>query len=121
MTTRKNTGTLQDVPAYADAFREFDAIQKALFDVSQHLLLVDQRLWNDFEDLPAEYHPAASVLHDAVPILDKLYTRYEGVNMRLCDVRYGPGWRERVQKAAQGESDAPKAGKRGNGAGRVRA
>lgn len=55
----------------------FDALQARLHGLLQGVRLVDQRLWNDFAELPEEFQPAASVLHGATAELDALYDQFD--------------------------------------------
>lgn len=107
--------TLQDAPIEAQTasdstapnnFAELDDIQSELLRLVGHLQLVDQRLWANFSELPTEYQPAATVLHDATMALDALHTRVDQLNVRMADLKHGPGWRERLRAecSADGET-----------------
>lgn len=101
--------TLQDTAraeAQPDNFAELDAIQADLLALVAHVRLVDQKLWNDFAELPDEYQPAATVLHRATAELDALHTRLDQLNVRMADLKHGDGWRERLRAETRSANEA---------------
>lgn len=94
MTTRRKTPAQPPLsPLLAD---ELDDIQDKLLTLIGHLQLADQRLYGDLGEVPEELHPAAVVLHDATEALDELHNRLDRLNVRMADLRYAPGWRDRL-------------------------
>lgn len=91
----------------AQSFAELDAIQADLLALVAHFRLVDQRLWNDFAELPEEYQPAATVLHRATAELDALHSRLDWLNVRMADLKHPAGWRERLRAECSGVEETP--------------
>lgn len=73
--------------------------------LASHCRLADQRLWGDLQGLPEEYQPAAIVLHQATNALDALHTQLDQLNVRMADLFYKPGWRERLRAEMSAERD----------------
>lgn len=96
MAKRKHTAPTeaQSVP---NALEELDVIQDELLDLVGHLQLVDQRLYGQLDNVPEEFQAAAVVLHKATAALDALHTRFDLCNVRMADLRRGPGWRKRLE------------------------
>ena len=88
----------QSVP---NAFEELDEIQDELLDLVNHFQLLDQRLYGQLDGVPEEFVPAATVLHNATEALDQLHNRLDRCNVRMADLRRGPGWRERHRAEMQ--------------------
>lgn len=102
MAKSKSTGSRQVSRATSAAMSpelsdELDTIQDELLDLVHHFQLADQRLWGDLQGVPEELQAAAVVLHRATDALDALHNRLDLCNVRLADLRKGPGWRERLQ------------------------
>lgn len=97
MTARRNTAPVE-AQTHSDLRIELDAIQSKLLGLVAHFRLADQQLYGDLAEIPEELQPAATVLHDATVALDALHSRLDLLNVRMADLFYGPGWRERLQE-----------------------
>lgn len=105
MTRRRNTAPEARTQLHADLRNELDEIQDELLDLVSHFRLADQRLF-DLQDVPEEFQPAATVLHKATDALDALHTRLDQLNVRMTDLFYKPGWRERLRSEMQMSTEA---------------
>lgn len=104
MAKRRNAVSEARTQLHADLRNELDDIQEELLTLVSHFRLADQRLF-DLQDVPEEFQPAAVVLHQATDALDALHTRLDQLNVRMADLFYKPGWRERLRAEMSTDAD----------------